>query len=121
MKHLQKLQSQRTAARKKAASKSRRRFKQAFSMVKLKSGGKQFNMKALTKQIAMDEEKAEIESKRQRELDIEKQLKIVSVKEIDDDLAAVLNDLGDEDINFESKSGGRKRGKLKKQSTTVML
>jgi hypothetical protein len=124
MKHLQKLQAQRTAARKKATSKSKRRFKQAFSMVKLKSGGKAFNMNKLKQQIAIDEQKAEVESKRQRELEIEKELKIVNVKEIDDDLAAVLNDLDDDIVESKNDNSGinrRRRGKLKKQATTVML
>lgn len=120
MKHLQKLQNQRTAARKKASAKSKRRFQQAFGLVKLKSGGKQFNMKALKKQIELDEQKAELESKQQRERDIEKELKIVNVKEIDDNLAAVLNDF-DENITESKSNNGKRKGKLKKQSTTVML
>merc|ERR1712146_483540 len=120
MKHLQKLQKQRTAARKKASSKSKRRFQQAFGLAKLKSGGKQFNMKALKKQIELDEQKAELESKQQRERDIEKELKIVNVKEIDDNLAAVLNDF-DENITESKSNNGKRKDKLKKQSTTVML
>merc|ERR1712072_30467 len=113
-----------SAAMKKATSKSKRRFKQAFSMVKLKSGGKAFNMNKLKQQIAIDEQKAEVESKRQRELEIEKELKIVNVKEIDDDLAAVLNDLDDDIVESKNDNSGinrRRRGKLKKQATTVML
>merc|ERR1712178_400398 len=89
-----------------------------------KSGGKAFNMNKLKQQIAIDEQKAEVESKRQRELEIEKELKIVNVKEIDDDLAAVLNDLDDDIVESKNDNSGinrRRRGKLKKQATKVML